>query len=607
MSVWTGSRLVMDSWAALSHKPALDDRSPNAPGERPKTWVGEHRRRLAAYMLLHAYRENVARWYVKTSSEDQRNIRREYGDSDLLVRQVAASVLGRGARIAVEGAEDATSGPAAARQGELDTWATLEQLHLKLVETEQQCLELGDVVLHATWSSRANRVRLRTVDPGFYFPVYPAGDPGDDYPDKVHLAWEFEEWDVVQGKMRTWVERVTYELVPAEPYQVAYQDEPATRVCLLTKARWALDNVDWTTRDAARDAGPDGFTPKGATYLVSEDGVELNGYPLPIDFIPLVHIPNFGGRPWGRSLLTSVAHILDDLQMADTDAAEAADVAGGPPIVVAGADLDTLRTYGPKTVWTVPTGGQASVLDTSQGLTALHEHIDFLYGRLTTNARVPEEILGRVGANEVPSGTALALSFSPFKVLVEELRLTRGHKYGLVLKMIQRMMIAGGAWKGPVVPAVLSFGAALPEDIHGLVSILKELASSDRPLISRITAIQALADAGIPIEDPAEEMERVHAEDFDAARLIGVATKSGQLAAEHLGLDLPENDPTMAKLTANPTDPLNENASDTVTSTEKTPTGSGAGTGTRNPGANSGSNSSDERPNGRRNRRGRQR
>ena len=206
-----------------------------------------------------------------------------------------------------------------------------------------------------------------------------------------------------------------------------------------------------------------------AVIRTNEDGQEILDLDLGIDFIPVVHLANFGGHPWGTSIFTNVAHVIDDLQMCDTDAAEAADVAGGPPIVVAGADGSEAKTYGPKTVWTVPTGGQASVLDTSKGLDSLENHSDKLYKRFTVNSRVPREILGITGAAEAPSGTALALSFNPFKRLMIELRLARKFKYRLVLKMVQRLMVTYNQWDGPVHQSWLEFGAALPEDLEGTV------------------------------------------------------------------------------------------------------------------------------------------
>lgn len=656
----TDFRLILDNWAALSHKDALIGQS-NAIGPRPWNWVGsEHIRRMRAYMILEAYRRNVARWYVTPSDEVQRGMRREYGDPSLLMRQVASSILGRGYRIAVDGADDepasgtqtapsapATAGhPATDRQEELERWAVDEQLAQKLLQAEHDCLSFGDSVFWLTYSERKKRARVKVIDPGFYFPVYGPFDDGEDFPNRVHLAWEFEHWDPVNAKPVLYIRRITFDLRDEAPYNVSYQPEKVTQQCYMTDATWDMS----VFQREMQFASPDDFLLNGASFRSNDAGQEIRDLPLGIDFIPVLHIPNFGGQPWGESIFTSVAHVLDDLQMADTDSAEAADVAGAPPIVVAGADASMITNYGPKTAWSVPTGGQASVLDTSKGLTSLQEHTDRLFKRLTVNARIPREILGIVGAGEVPSGTALSLAFNPYKVLIAELRLSREHKYTLLFKMVQRIMVAAGAWSGPVGEATLEFGAALPEDVAATVALVKELAAADRPIISRLTGLGMLADVGLPIDDPAAELDLVHGEDFDAGRLIQMSTGSSDLAADHLGLHLPDETREaalaveLADIAAGAKVDVAEVAAETAQKTAETnakaaqahadaqtaamqsgaspvhggatvadnvspPNASGKGTGTQNPGAgtgtpNPGANGGGRNRNGRRKRRG---
>ncbi len=590
--------LTLDAYAALSHKAAISETDLNFYGPQPWNWIGaEHKRRLTAYTILKAYQQNVARWYVQASSPEARDMRREYGDPDLLMRQVASSVLGRGYRIAVREADNEESGPATTRQKELEKWSDDEQMERKLLRFEHRTLSLGDAVFWLAYSSKKKRVVTHVVDPGFYFPVYPADSDCEDYPPKVHLAWQYEEWDQRTQKPVMWVRRITFELVDSLPYRVAYQDDPATQRCFMTDAKWTLDDLDWDIRQQ----GPEDFKPAKATFNVSDEGVPLDNLDLGIDFIPVMHLANFDGEPWGQSLFTSVAHILDDLQMADTDSAEAADVAGGPPIVIAGADGSGLDLYGPKTVVSVPTGGQASVLDTSKGLDSLENHVDRLFRRLTVNARIPREILGIVGAAEVPSGTALALAFNPYKVMINELRLNRKFKYRLLFKVVKRLMIVQGKWKGPVEEAVIEFGAALPEDVSAVVALVKELAAADRPIISRTTGLSWLADVGLEIDDPAEEIGRVHEEDFDAARLIQMATDSTEMAAEHLGIQLPDEtrEERVAREQVEAQAQIAKDQQETqiaadqkqaATVAKQTPN-QGAGTGSRNPGATSGSKS----------------
>ena len=95
---------VIDQWAGLNHKSIMTGTPGNAPAA--PTWVPRTEwRRLNAYRVLAAYRLNAAREYAAADSDDDRMARREYGDADLLIRQTAAAMIGRGASLAVVGSE----------------------------------------------------------------------------------------------------------------------------------------------------------------------------------------------------------------------------------------------------------------------------------------------------------------------------------------------------------------------------------------------------------------------------------------------------------------------------------------------------------------------
>lgn len=549
---------VIDQWAGLNHKALMrDSATATVPG--PATWIPRDEfRRINAYRILSGYRLNAAKEFVEATDETERLFRREYGDADLFVRQTAAAIIGRGAALQVAGSnrppedppEDAPQsvidefnrvkaayGAIVQRQAEVDQWARDEQWSLRVNSGEEDATGLGDGIYWLTFSAKRNRVRLRTLDPGFYFPVYAPDGDADDYPTKIHLAWEYEERkpDVFgSGNVVRWLRRITYELVETEqPYSVPYSKDPVTQVCLLSDARWDMGNMTGTALDL--DIGQ-------AVFNVNDDGELMDELDLGIDFIPVVHVPNMGGDPWGTSLLTGIAQVLDDMQIADTDAVDAASVAGGPPIVLMGASASgPVKHYGPKTLWEVPVGGGASVLDTSKGLASLHDQQDKLFARASTNARVPEEVLGKVSAADVPSGLALSLSFGPFEVMIEQARLVRGFKYELLLKMVQRLHIAYGVWKGDVFPAGVEFGSALPSDFGALTEILNKLTGNDKALMSRATAVSVLRNAGMPIPDVSVEVDRIRGEDYAGANLLYRATRSPAIAATYLGEDLPED------------------------------------------------------------------
>ncbi|MFE4366915.1 hypothetical protein ACFRMN_01420 [Streptomyces sp. NPDC056835] len=69
---------------------------------------------------------------------------------------------------------------------------------------------LGDGVMVLAWNPAKQRPTLRVYDPGFFFPQW--DDEDDDFPTKVHLAWELPADDDAGLKAR--VRRVTYELGP---------------------------------------------------------------------------------------------------------------------------------------------------------------------------------------------------------------------------------------------------------------------------------------------------------------------------------------------------------------------------------------------------------
>lgn len=553
---------IQDHWAPLNHKSIMrDDFTGSVP--LPPTWVPKReQRRLNAYTVLGAYLNNNANVYVR-ASEEIRALRREYGDAMLLVSQVASAIIGRGARVSVAGAdrppeeppEDASAqqkaefervradyGNIVKRQEEIDEWLSAEEWALRLAKCEVDAMGLGDGVYWLTWSNEQERAVIRVLDPGFYFPVYGPRDDGRSYPRKVHLAWEYED-DTDPAHVRRFLRRITYELVrladlglPDRRYPYAADDDPPGRyTCLMSDLTWELDDIN--SRNGLYD-----LAPSAAFAEVNEEGVPIVDLDLGIDFIPIVHIPNSGDQPWGTAITTRVAQVIDDLQQADTDSADAATVAGGPPIAVAGATTSTTyESYGPRTVWELPSGGGATVLDTSKGLESLQEHSDRLFDRMTTNAQVPREILGKVAANEVPSGLALALSFGPFEVLIEKERQVRAFKYRLLLKMVQRLHIVGGAWETKrVYPAEVVFGSALPSDVNQLADILLKL-TGNRQVLSRTSATRMLAEAGLGIPDVATELDRVQAEDFEGGNMLYRATRSPALAAEYLGMDLPED------------------------------------------------------------------
>jgi hypothetical protein len=541
--------LVLDAWSPLSHKRGLsgEGRAWTAP-----TWTGDHGRRLAAYRILQSYIDNTARHFSQAVTPKDRDARREFGDAALLVHVARSKLLGDDISIVVEGADEELAddtapedagriGAARERQEWLNDWARAVRFRLKMIEVEGDAVGLGDGVYVLGWSASRRRPVLRLFDPGFYFPVLDDGDE-DDYPSTVHIAWELPKTD---EDSRTRIRRITYRLVPADadwrPPYAGPDDPPSTRICQLSDGIFTI---------GGRDRDPDALSLERAEWLLNEDGAQIRDLDLGIDFIPVVHVPNTVAlkEHYGRSILASVAQVLDDIHATDTDISRAAATAGSPPITASGLALpsangDTARggqpqvaTYGPGQMYSLGDNGRMDVLDTSGGLRALLELEDALLRRLSVNARIPEEVLGRINAGDVASGFLMALSFGPLQGLIDEMRLVRDEKYRLLLKFAQRLAVTAGELPaGPTLDAWVAFGSYLPSDLPGVVTSVTQLLAAKA--VSRQTALAMLVEAGLPIEDAALELERIEAEDFEGAIALLEATGDEQAARDRLGLE----------------------------------------------------------------------
>jgi len=539
---------IQDNWTPLSYKRTMGNTaSPGSTFTQP-IWVGEHQRRLTAYQLLQAYLDNAARYYLPDADADAKQLHREYGDPALLRDTILDALLGQSQQIEVDGAADAGkdgAGPDAQPAADLQEW--LRQLwgdergQLKLIEVERDAVGLGDGVYTLGWSAEKGRPRIRVWDPGFYFPVLTDGNE-DDFPERVHIAWEIDRTGVANppdGKVV--VRRLTWELVDLEiPVTHPWNDAPSTKTCVYTDATWFYDPGQTSTIDQ--------LDTSAARYAVGEDGLEIRQVDMQIDFVPVVHVPNTVSvkEHYGRSSIATILQLLDDIASADTDLAAAGVTVASPTMTLEKGTLgQTEPTYRPGEVW--ETGdGKLSLLDNSRGLDALLKLVEHLLARLSVNARVPESIMGRVKPSEVPSGIALALSFGPLAGMITKMRLAREDKYPILFRFMWRMGLAG---KMPDVPATwyptsLAFGSYLPSDLASVVELVVKLRASSPPVISAETAIDVLVSAGMNVDDAEQEVARIESRDFAGAAELHNATGSAQLAADYLQVDLPEPPPT---------------------------------------------------------------
>ncbi|MEU5322996.1 hypothetical protein AB0G67_40530 [Streptomyces sp. NPDC021056] len=589
----TARQIVIDGWSWLNYKPVFSDPqgmpSRRVFPEAQAMWVPDQdARRLAAYKLLSAYDNNQAAQIASVIDGPEAAERREFGDPSMFIDTLLAHVLGREQHITVPGAEhdgaetpDTDTAAAERVQDLLREWAETELLPMRMQQAERKAVCLGDGVYRLAWDPGKRRVTLRVTDPGFYFPIIGEDDDGGEYPDRIHFAWELPE-DLKRG-LKPRIRRITYELAPIGPAtatgvdasgrravrapltaegpdgelipqigrgdvldadsgaitrQYPWNDQPSAITCYLTDATWEIG-------DLKGDIDVDTLPLGSATFATRGDGEVLDHLDLLIDFIPVLHVPNTvpsAEEHWGQSSLAKVLQVFDELQGSDTDSARASATTGLPMVGIAGASTDRAEySVGPGAVLKLGQDGRLYTVDTSPALRELREHRHDLADRAAKIARLPAVSLGTLDPSKVPSGYAMQLSLGPLDSLIGGMRLARDHKYALLLKMVQRLNLAGQHpdWAGVrVLPAKLVFGPYTPTD---KAAVLEQVGTGvEKHVISLETGVQMLIEAGFPIEDAAEEIERIESRMFEQARLLTDALNNPDETAAFLGRKAPD-------------------------------------------------------------------
>lgn len=502
------------------------------------SWVPpEDRRRLAAYTICGAFLDGTAHYWQPYMDYKAQRKWREYGDAQLFATQARSAVLGDGQTINVEVPElpdaDDTEAEAvvsvaevarqdAARQWLLD-WADQESLTTRLLDAEYDAMGLGDCVYALGFDGSESRPRLRVYDPGWYFPDPTSQGSDDDYPRRVHLAWEEADPD---DPNRTLLRRRTWELMPlAEVYpdgaltaDYPWNDAPSAETVLYWDGTW----------DISAAAGKNGLyqlDDDKAAWTILPDGTEAAAIDLAIDFIPVVHIPNGspGKAMWGRPVWWSVVRLLDDIAASDTDAQVGSEMYGSGALLDKGTGIPD-SAAGPGSVFRGTESSDARFVDMSAGMRAMVEYRASQRDLASVNSRLPAEMLGRVKASEVPSGLAIKLAWSPAINLVRELRQVRDDKYTLLLKFAMRLAQRLGVLEAGVLPrAELKFGQFLPTNLAEAITNVTSLL--EKGAISLETGVQMLVDAGVPIEDAHEEVRRINQQAY--ARAVQLLDASG--------------------------------------------------------------------------------
>lgn len=569
---------ILDAWTSLSYKRALGNRQTGGVNWVQPTWVGHHDRRLQAYALLDAIASNAGRYYLPDIAD--RGDHREYGDAGLIVETILSALLGDEQHIVTDGASDfdpedggeqvdengvaivpepldaadAAAQAIAAEAFAFQEWITkvLEDQEFALnamFPAETDAVKLGDGAYTILWDFDKQRAQVEYYDPGTYFPVLDSAN-ANTFPKKIHFAWEIPDDDPLKDRRK--VQRRTFELrrlsemgEAERAYAWLENGKTSDWTCLYSDGIWTFDVGGKQTVDD--------FTLGDADWQVitGEDGEDVFAFEIDLahDKMPVVHVPNTiaGAAHFGRSSLSLVAQILDDLSNADTDLQAASATTGKPPVVLRGAKLARndkgeaeAPTYAAGEVWEVDAEGGLDVLDTSASLDALIKYVDKLLERLSINARIPASVLGRLKPGDVNSGIQLLLSFGPMRSMIQRMRLVRSSKYGILLKLVHVVSLSAQDSEANVpdtwVPTKMTFGRFLPEDVTGVVTQVSTAVTAK--ILSLETGIQMLIEVGLPIEDIIEEVRRIQERDYAGAAELLAATGDKQLVADYLGVEL---------------------------------------------------------------------
>jgi hypothetical protein len=549
-----------DNWAGLSHVigtgvgPLLE-----VPGTGP--WMrAEDRRRLMAYQVLQAMMDNVRRHWLPRhmwtpGDPDPKNPTasfppalqyREYGHARTVVEAARSLVLGVEQRFHVPAADpvpmpdgtqsSAVTSEALPRRAQefLDQWWKDEKVTEKLVKSETRSCGLGDGVLALAWDDAVQRPRLSTYDPGFFFPDWPAvhdatyraqGWRDEDFPPITHFAWEWADSDGT-----VWIHRSTFRMTKLPKPRPRPYGGTATWTCMWEQADY----------DPSKVGGTDVYSfPKGAGRN------RVGPLDLNLDFIPVVHVPCDAEGEWGRSVLLNVAQILDDVNSADTDLALNSEVVASPKLITKNAT--GTPESGPGAWMNLFAEGDASILDTSKTLDALLKHGERLTQLLARNSRLGQVLLGYSStssgrsseASSGASGYALRLGFVQAEALEREMTIVRKGKYGLLGRMVLRFAQANGlvpTGETPAVEAVL--GKGLPADRAASIAEVTGLLAVHA--VSTLTAVEMLIEAGLPIQDALEEVQRIQSENPVVGVGIVEATGNVKAAAKYMGVEYVE-------------------------------------------------------------------
>lgn len=331
---------------------------------------------------------------------------------------------------------------------------------------------------------QGSRLRVISVDPGSYFPVYLDNDPDRLW--KVHLAERFKN----PADNKFYVRRLTYAKTLGQT--------PTGESALTGPIIWSLSEFEdnkWFTK------GGEG---EGGRVLVPETQL-----PPDIEAIPVFHIPNFDqpGSTFGSSELRGFERVLAAINQGASDQ-DLALALMGLGVYATDTTASPKRADGTATDWSIYPG---KVIQGAEGLRKLEgissvdpylNHLRFLIEELGLASGASAAATGTVDVSVAESGVALAIHLAPMLAKAAEKDQVIEDVMAQLLFNLQRWFRVFEGVDFTECSILPSFGDKLPVNRQAEVNMVASLMSTEPPLMSAATGREYLTErCGIQFAD----------------------------------------------------------------------------------------------------------
>lgn len=290
-----------------------------------------------------------------------------------------------------------------------------------------------------------SRIRIDSLDPASYFPVYHPTDP--DRLIAVHIVEQIQD---PNDDSKFFIKRQTYQK-GADPEN----NDGSDTTIYNSIATFDVDK--WERLDL-----------KGAIEIIKP----LTALPLQIKAIPVYHIRNFEtpGDPFGSSELRGFETVLTAINQGASDEDLALVLEGlGIYYTDAGAPRDAQGNIipwnlGPGRVVEVPPGNNFARANGINTVGPYQDHISMMINSIKEASATPDAAIGKVDVSVAESGIALVMQMSPMLAKADEKEQEIADVMGHMLYDLRDWF---AAYEGIITEAVAipTFGDKLPKDI----------------------------------------------------------------------------------------------------------------------------------------------